>query len=84
MLTHSILDAVVKGDGKYIDGKCVIVDRELGRTKKDWMPRLLGCGKGNGRRDIHDEEAIRKMRKEIEAEVKDDEPAETQVGEENT
>jgi len=79
LLTYLLLDAVVKGDGRYIDGKCVIVDRELGRTKKDWMPRRLGGGKGTGRRDIQDEEAIRKLKKEIEAEAKDDEPAETQV-----
>ena len=66
-----VIDAVVKGDGRYIEGKSVIVDRELGRTKKDWMPRRLGGGKGNSRRDVADEEKIRKLKREIEAEVKE-------------
>ena len=67
---------MVKGDGRYIDGKSVIVDRELGRTKKDWMPRRLGGGKGNGRRDLQDEELIRRLKKEIDAEAAENEPEE--------
>lgn len=38
--------ALDKGDGRKVDGRRILVDRELGRTKKSWVPRRLGGGKG--------------------------------------
>ena len=50
--------AVRRGDGRRVDGRRIIVDRELGRTKANWFPRRLGGGKGEARRDRRDEELI--------------------------
>lgn len=58
-------DAVAKADGRRIEGRKVIVDRELGRTRKDWLPRRLGGGKGDSRRDRKDEELIRQLKQEL-------------------
>lgn len=38
--------AIQKGDGRRIQGRRIIVDRELGRTKMSWLPMRLGGGKG--------------------------------------
>lgn len=46
----------------------MIVDRELGRTRKDWLPRRLGGGKGDSRRDRNDEDLTRKLKLELEQE----------------
>lgn len=59
---------MAKADGRRIEGRKVIVDRELGRTRKDWLPRRLGGGKGDSRRDRKDEEVIRQLKHEIEQE----------------
>lgn len=55
------LDAVLKADGRKIEGNRVIVDRELGRTRSDWLPRRLGGGKGDSRRDRNDEDVIKQL-----------------------
>jgi U1 small nuclear ribonucleoprotein 70kDa len=55
-------------DGRRIEGKKIIVDRELGRTRKDWLPRRLGGGKGDSRRDRKDEDLIRKLKFELDQE----------------
>lgn len=39
--------ALRKADNRKIDGFRILVDREFGRTKKDWLPRRLGGGKGD-------------------------------------
>ena len=62
-----------------MDGRRIIVDRELGRTKATWYPRRLGGGKGEARRDKRDEELIREIRKQIESEGLD--KAGTEAGE---
>jgi U1 small nuclear ribonucleoprotein len=59
---------VAKADGRRIEGRKVIVDRELGRTRKDWLPRRLGGGKGDSRRDRKDEEVIRQLKQELDQE----------------
>ena len=56
---------MIRGDNRKIDGRRVIVDRELGRTKKSWYPRRLGGGKGESRRDRRDEELIYELKKQI-------------------
>ena len=49
-------------DGRKIDQHRIIVDRELGRTKKTWVPRRLGGGKGESRRDRKDEQLIEEIK----------------------
>ena len=56
-----------RGDGRRVDGRRIIVDRELGRTKASWYPRRLGGGKGEARRDRLDEELIKAIKKQIES-----------------
>ena len=63
-----VVDAVRRGDGRRVDGRRIIVDRELGRTKANWYPRRLGGGKGEARRDRRDEEFLREIKKQIEHE----------------
>ncbi|CEF66831.1 U1 small nuclear ribonucleoprotein 70 kDa [Strongyloides ratti] len=41
--------AYKEADGIRIDRKRVLVDYERGRTRKDWLPRRLGGGKGRTR-----------------------------------
>ena len=43
--------ALERGNGRKVDGARVVVDYERGRTKTDWIPRRLGGGKGDKRRD---------------------------------
>jgi hypothetical protein len=68
LLSHFWLDAVSKADGRRIEGKKIIVDRELGRTRKDWLPRRLGGGKGDSRRDRNDEDVLRRLKWELDQE----------------
>jgi len=39
------------------------VDYERGRTRTDWLPRRLGGGKGDTRRDREQEKMIRDLKK---------------------
>ena len=55
-------------DGRKIDQHRIIVDRELGRTKATWVPRRLGGGKGEARRDRRDEQLIKELKKGLPAE----------------
>lgn len=57
---HRLYDA----SGMKIDGKKILVDYELARTNKDWIPKRLGGGKGNKRRDRDAEKEIRRVIKE--------------------
>uniref|UniRef100_A0A0N4ZEU8 U1 small nuclear ribonucleoprotein 70 kDa n=1 Tax=Parastrongyloides trichosuri TaxID=131310 RepID=A0A0N4ZEU8_PARTI len=41
--------AYKEADGIKIDGRRILVDYERGRTRKDWLPRRLGGGKGKTR-----------------------------------
>ena len=54
-----------RGDGRRVDERRIIVDRELGRTKSNWLPRRLGGGKGECRRDRRDEEVRQELQKQI-------------------
>lgn len=60
--------AISRADGRKIDGRRVIVDRELGRTKRTWLPRRLGGGKGGESRraqsDYLVDEVARELRRE--------------------
>lgn len=51
-------------NGMKIDGKRILVDYEAGRNDIDWLPKRLGGGKGNKRRDRENEHKIRKIIKE--------------------
>lgn len=46
---RDLRDAYKHADGIKIEGRCVIVDVERGRTVPGWFPRRLGGGKGPGR-----------------------------------
>ena len=59
------IDAIVKADGRTIDDKRILVDRELGRTKREWLPRRLGGGKGELRRNREEEREMADMKKQI-------------------
>ena len=61
---------MAKADGRRIENRKIIVDRELGRTRKDWFPRRLGGGKGDSRRDRKDEEIMRELKKDLDQEEK--------------
>lgn len=54
--------------GMKIDGKRILVDYECGRTDKEWLPKRLGGGKGEKRRDREVERRIRKIIKEYKRE----------------
>lgn len=49
-------NAISKGQNRRIDSHRVIVDREFGRTKTEWLPRRLGGGRGEKRRVGREEE----------------------------
>lgn len=51
-------------NGMKIDGKRILVDFEAGRNDLDWLPKRLGGGKGNKRRDRDNEHKIRKVIKD--------------------
>jgi U1 small nuclear ribonucleoprotein len=52
-----------RGNDRKIDGRRVVVDYERGRTKQEWVPRRLGGGKGEKRRDRDTERLIRDLKK---------------------
>jgi U1 small nuclear ribonucleoprotein len=58
-----IIEALAKGEGRRVDGRRVTVDYERGRVKSDWIPRRLGGGKGDTRRDRNEEKIIRDLKK---------------------
>lgn len=66
-------NAVRRADGRTVDKRRIIVDCELGRTKRSWLPRRLGGGKGESRKDRRDEELIREIKKQIQREKQDKE-----------
>ena len=47
---RDFLSAFRQADGKRIDGRRIIVDAEMGRTKEKWRPRRLGGGRGDTRK----------------------------------
>lgn len=49
----------MRADGRKIDGMRILVDRELGRNKIDWIPRRLGGGKGEKRRNRDEDDFVR-------------------------
>ena len=58
--------AYKRGDGRKVDGKRVLVDKELARIDRHWLPRRLGGGKGGESRRNRDEEAyVKEIRREL-------------------
>ena len=53
-----------RGDGRKIDDQHVLVDKELARIDKYWLPRRLGGGKG-GRRNNEEEALIKEIKREM-------------------
>lgn len=62
-IIFNFIVALERGNGRRVDGARVIVDYERGRTKTDWIPRRLGGGKGDKRRDRETERLIRDLKK---------------------
>lgn len=60
-----LIVALERGNGRKVDGARVVVDYERGRTKTDWIPRRLGGGKGDKRRDRETERQIRELKKTL-------------------
>lgn len=55
-----------RADGRRIDGRSILVDRELARVDKYWLPRRLGGGKGGDkRRNREEEKYLKEIRKEF-------------------
>jgi len=55
-----------KADGRRLDGKFIMVDWDLARIDKRWLPRRLGGGKGGEtRKNKAEEDLVRELRKEI-------------------
>ena len=60
-----------------IDGVYVLVDRELARTDRYWLPRRLGGGKGDTRRGTQSEiDFVKEIKRELKKEAKDREEQE--------
>ena len=53
----------MKGDGRRVDGRRVCVDYERGRIKQEWLPRRLGGGRGDTRRNRVEEKLIRELKR---------------------
>jgi len=60
-----------RADGRRIDGKSILVDKEMARTDKYWLPRRLGGGKGGDkRRNREEDKYLREIRKEFRDTIK--------------
>ena len=60
---HNYIEAYAKAEGRRVDGKRVGVDYERGRIKSDWLPRRLGGGRGDTRRNREEEKLIRELKR---------------------
>ena len=70
--TRAAEAAYNRGDGRKVDGRRILVDREFGRTNRDWLPRRLGGGKGGeSRRNREEELYIKEIRRELREAHKD-------------
>ena len=63
MVFNTLLDALGRADGRNVDGRRINVDYERGRTKQEWIPRKLGGGRGDKRRDRDIERMIRDVKR---------------------
>lgn len=63
-------DRLYNSSGMKIDGKRILVDFECGRIMKDWLPKRLGGGKGNKRRDRETEQKIRQIIKDYKRKIR--------------
>ena len=54
-----------KADGRRVDNHRILVDKELGRTKKSWLPRRLGGGKGGESRQGLTDSLVEEVHREI-------------------
>ena len=65
--------AVRRGDGRRLDGRNILVDKELARIDRYWLPRRLGGGKGGEyRRNREEENYIREIKRELREQWKKD------------
>ena len=71
--TQSAEIAYKRADGKRIDGKNVLVDKELARIDRRWLPRRLGGGKGGETRrgTKESQDFVRQIKNELRKEQAD-------------
>jgi hypothetical protein len=64
--------AYKRGDGRKFDLREVLVDKELSRIDKYWLPKRLGGGKGGiKRKNREEDEWVKELRKEIKENYKE-------------
>jgi len=63
--------AIQKADGRKVDGKRILVDREMGRTSERWFPRRLGGGKGGESRRSDADYIVKEVQRELRREQQD-------------
>ena len=73
-----------KANGMRVSGRRIVVDRDRGRTDKNWLPRRLGGGIGESRFSLRDHKfrkAVIKRMKRVEEKpvVKAEEPEEGEL-----
>lgn len=57
--------AIQRADGRKVDGRRILVDREMGRTSKKWYPRRLGGGKGGETRRAETDYIVEEVQREL-------------------
>lgn len=57
--------AISKADGRKVDGKRILVDREMGRTSERWLPRRLGGGKGGESRRSDADYIVKEVQRDL-------------------
>jgi len=63
--------AIQKWDGRRVDGRRILVDREMGRTSTRWLPRCLGGGKGGESRRTENDYIVKEVQREFRREQED-------------
>lgn len=73
--------AIQKADGRKVDGRRILVDREMGRTSERWFPRRLGGGKGGESRRSEADYIVKEVQRELrhEQEVLEDKKKDEEV-----
>lgn len=65
--------AIHKAQDRRIDNRRILVDRELGRTKRSWFPRRLGGGKGGEKRRSDSDKIVEEVQSELRKERREQE-----------
>ena len=66
-------NAIYRAQDRRIDNRRILVDRELGRTKRSWLPRRLGGGKGGEKRRSEADKIVQEVQNELRRERREQE-----------